>query len=53
MAKVHTAISLAKAQAETKSLELNPVEKVLTETDEEIMARLAQRFDILEDMTVL
>jgi hypothetical protein len=51
MAKVHTAISLAKAQAETKSLELNPVEKVLTETDEEIMARLAQRFDILEDMT--
>jgi hypothetical protein len=51
MAKVHTAISLAKASAESKSLELEKVEKVLNETDEEIMARLKQRFDILEDMT--
>ena len=51
MAKVHTAISLAKATAESKSLELDKVEKVLNETDEEIMERLKQRFDILEDMT--
>ena len=51
MAKVHTAISLAKASAEAKSLEVDKVDKILTETDEEIMIRLAQRFDILEDMT--
>jgi len=35
----------------TKSLEQAPVTKVLTETDEEIMQRLADRFEILEDMT--
>jgi len=35
----------------TKSLETAPVTKVLTETDEEIMKRLADRFEILEDMT--
>ena len=51
MAKVHTAISLAKATAESKSLAQEPVVKVLTETDEEIMQRLADRFEILEDMT--
>jgi len=51
MAKVHTAISLAKATAESKSLAQEPVNKVLTETDEEIMQRLADRFEILEDMT--
>ena len=35
----------------TKSLETAPVTKVLTETDDEIMKRLADRFEILEDMT--
>jgi len=38
-------------KATTASLEQEPVKKILTETDEEIMARLAMRFDILEDMT--
>ena len=33
------------------SLEVQAVEKILTETDEEIMARLGQRFEILMDMT--
>jgi hypothetical protein len=51
MAKVHTALTLAKATAESKSLAVDPVNKVLTETDEEIMQRLADRFEILEDMT--
>jgi hypothetical protein len=35
----------------TASLEQEPVQKVLTETDDEIMARLADRFEILDDMT--
>jgi hypothetical protein len=35
----------------TASLEMEPIEKVLNETDEEIMKRLGQRFEILEDMT--
>jgi hypothetical protein len=35
----------------TNSLEMEPIEKVLTESDEEIMARLGARFEILEDMT--
>jgi len=35
----------------TASLEQEPVQKVLKETDEEIMARLASRFEILDDMT--
>jgi len=39
------------AKAETKSLEVEKVEKILTETDAEIMERLAARFEILEDMT--
>jgi len=51
MAKVHTAASLALATAESKTLAMDPVEKVLNETDEEIMTRLATRFEILEDMT--
>jgi ATPase family associated with various cellular activities (AAA) len=34
-----------------KSLELEPVTKVLTETDEEILERLRTRFGILDDMT--
>jgi hypothetical protein len=38
-------------QSETKSLEVVKVEKVLNETDDEIMERLGQRFEILEDMT--
>jgi hypothetical protein len=47
MAKV---MKLAGA-AELKSLVQDPVTKVLKETDEEIMTRLAQRFEILDDMT--
>ena len=57
MAKVHTAMSLAKNKAESKSLEQDTdfikakEAELAKETDEEIMTRLAQRFDILEDMT--
>ena len=57
MAKVHTALSLAKATAESKSLEqdtsyLKEKERQLAaESDEDIMKRLGQRFEILEDMT--
>ena len=51
MAKVHTAMSLAKATVESKTLAQDPVKKTLTETDEQIMTRLANRFEILEDMT--
>jgi hypothetical protein len=51
MAKVVTSKMLMALQSETKSLEVDKVEKVLTETDEEIMERLGQRFEILEDMT--
>jgi tRNA uridine 5-carbamoylmethylation protein Kti12 len=56
MAKVHTQASI-KAQAETKTLDtdtsyIRAKEAALAlETDDEIMARLAQRFEILEDMT--
>ena len=49
--KVMTLESLKKQQVETKTLEQLAVEKNLTETDEEIMQRLKQRFDILDDMT--
>ena len=56
MAKVMTLADMPKAskkpsKAETLSLEQDTVNKVLNETDEEIMTRLSQRFDILEDMT--
>jgi len=51
MAKVVTSKMLMALQSETKSLEVVKVEKVLNETDDEIMERLGQRFEILEDMT--
>jgi hypothetical protein len=56
MAKVMTLADMPKAnkkpsKAEVLSLEQDTVNKVLNETDEEIMTRLSQRFDILEDMT--
>jgi hypothetical protein len=37
--------------ASTKSLEQDPVQKVLKETDDEIIERLRARFEILDDMT--
>jgi len=51
MSRVVTSAMLLSAQAETRTLAQEPVTKVLTETDEEIMKRLADRFEILEDMT--
>ena len=51
MGKVVTSAMLMNAKAEVKSLEVEKVTKVLTETDAEIMERLAARFEILEDMT--
>ena len=51
MAKVVTSKMLMALQSETKSLEVVKVEKVLNETDDEIMERLGERFEILEDMT--
>ena len=51
MAKVMTLATLAKEKAETKTLAQEPVKKILNETDEQIMDRLAMRFDILADMT--
>lgn len=51
MGRVVTSAMLMNAKAETKSLEQEKVTKVLTETDAEIMERLAARFEILEDMT--
>ena len=55
MAKVMTLATMTKNSKATKgssmSLEQAPVEKVLTETDEEILNRLRERFEILDDMT--
>ena len=54
MTKGYRVLSLETAGADkgtVKSLEQLAVEKNLTETDEEIMTRLAERFEILEDMT--
>jgi len=54
MAKVMTMEMLAgmtKAKAETKSLEMEAIEKNLNETDDEIKARLRERFTVLDDMT--
>lgn len=52
MAKVHTTATLALAKEETKSLQQDEIQKDLSkETDEQIMTRLANRFEILEDMT--
>jgi len=42
---------LMNASAEVKSLEMDKVEKVTNETDDEIKARLRERFNILDDMT--
>ena len=54
MAKVVTSKMLMALQQEvtTKSLEVDPVKKDLSnETDEEILTRLRDRFEILDDMT--
>jgi hypothetical protein len=57
MSRVITPASLAlksknkSTPVTTNSLEQEPVAKVLTETDDEIMTRLANRFEILDDMT--
>jgi ATPase family associated with various cellular activities (AAA) len=49
MATLPKKVKVSKGTSE--SLDMEPIQKVLTETDEEIMVRLGQRFDILEDMT--
>ncbi len=50
--KVMTLESLKSMSADTKSLAQDTIKKDLSrETDEQIMARLGQRFEILEDMT--
>ena len=55
MARVMTLATMTKtakaSKGTTASLEMEPIQKVLTETDDEIMARLGARFEILEDMT--
>ena len=52
MSKVVTSAMLLAAQAEVKTLAQDTVAKdTSNETDEQIMARLADRFEILEDMT--
>ncbi len=52
MAKVVTSAMLMAAQAEVKSLETTSIQKDLSkETDAEILERLHERFEILEDMT--
>jgi len=49
MAEMTTAKKASKG--EVKSLEMDKVEKVLNESDEQIMGRLRERFNILDDMT--
>jgi hypothetical protein len=54
MAKVMTMEMLAgmtKNKVETKTLEMEAIEKNLNETDDEIKARLRERFTVLDDMT--
>jgi hypothetical protein len=55
MTKAYKVLTLDTAKKPTKaverSLEQEAIEKNLTETDEEIMTRLAERFEILEEMT--
>ena len=55
MARVVTMDMLAdlkkSTKGETKSLEMEAVEKQLNETDDEIKARLRERFSVLDDMT--
>ena len=49
MAEMTTAKRAAKG--EVKSLEMDKVDKVLNESDDQIMGRLRERFNILDDMT--
>ena len=51
MPKVVTSAVLMNAKAEVKSLEMEAVVKETNETDDEIKARLRERFNILDDMT--
>jgi hypothetical protein len=51
MPKVVTSAMLMNAKAEVKSLEMEAVVKETNETDDEIKARLRERFNILDDMT--
>lgn len=51
MPKIVTSNMLMNASTEVKSLEMDKVEKVTNETDDEIKARLRERFNILDDMT--
>jgi len=55
MARVMTLATMTKTakkpKGETLSLAQEPIIKVLTETDEEILTRLRERFEILDDMT--
>jgi hypothetical protein len=52
MARVMTMATMAKAsKGTTVSLAVDKVEKVLNETDEQILERLRMRFQILDDMT--
>ena len=52
MAKVVTSKMLMALQAETKTLAQEPVKKDIShETDEQILDRLRDRFEILDDMT--
>lgn len=51
MPKVITSQMLMNASSEVKSLEMDKVEKTTNETDDEIKARLRERFNILDDMT--
>ena len=56
MARVMTLDTIADkrhkaTKVHTASLEQEPVKKVIKESDDQIMARLKERFDILEDMT--
>ena len=49
MAEMTTAKKASKG--EVKSLEMDKVEKILNESDDQIMGRLRERFGILDDMT--
>jgi hypothetical protein len=52
MGRVVTSKMLMALQAESKTLEQEPIKKdISTETDEQILNRLRDRFEILDDMT--
>ena len=51
MNKGYKVLKLDAEKATTKTMEQLAIEKNLTETDAEIIERLRQRFDILDDMT--